>query len=183
MIHPRIMKRRAIILLYVAAALTVASCQREVTTTDQTGTAPTVTETTLTGTPQDLSNATINTVVAPMDEIYADKSRLGSTVDQDGLVDADKAEFAAPDSVYLSMWFKESPAGLQARAVVEDANGKEVSAQQKPMNGQKTVTFNLGEKKLAAGKYKVTGYWGGNIAAEHEFTVTSPAKAKAKRKG
>ena len=178
------MKRRAIILLYVAAALTVAACQRdEVVTTDQTATAPTVTETTLTGTPQDLSNATINTVVAPMEEIYVDKSRLGSTVGQDGLVDGDKTEFGSQDNVYLSMWFKESPAGLQARAVVEDTSGKEVSAQQKPMNGQKTVTFNLGEKKLVAGKYKVTGYWGGNIAAEHEFTVTAPAKGKAKRKG
>jgi hypothetical protein len=171
------MKRRAIILLYVAAALIVASCQRDETvTTDQTATAPTVTETTLSGPPQDLSNAAINTVVAPMEEIYADKSRLGSTVGQDGLVDADKTGFASQDKIYLSMWFKESPEGLQARAVVEDASGKEVSAQQKPMNGQKTVTFNLGEKKLPAGKYKVTGYWGGNIAAEHEFTVTAPPK-------
>lgn len=176
------MKRRAIILLYVAAALIVASCRRETAAPEQTGTAPTVTETTLSGPPQDLSNAKVDTVVAPMEEIYVDKSRLGSTVGQDGLVDADKSEFAPQDNVYLSMWFKESPAGLQARVLLEDADGKEVDTDQKPMNGAKTVTFNVGDKKLKAGKYKITGYWGGNIAAEHEFTVKGAAAAKAKAK-
>lgn len=175
------MKRRAIILLYVAAALIVA-CQRETAAPEQTGTAPTVTETTISGPPQDLANAKVDTVIAPMEEIYVDKSRLGSTIGQDGLVNADKSEFAPQDNVYLSMWFKESPAGLQARVLLEDADGKEIDTDQKPMNGGKTVTFNVGDKKLKAGKYKVTGYWGGNIAAEHDFTVKAVPSSKAKKK-
>lgn len=172
------MKRRAIILLYVAAALIVASCRREAPAPGQTGTAPTSTTTTLTGEPQDLSNAKVDAVIAPMEEIYVEKSRLGSTVGADGLVDADKTEFSTRDDVYLSMWFKESPAGLQARVTLEDKDGKEIDAEQKPMNGQKTVTFKVGDKKLKPGTYKVTGYWGGNIAAEHEVTVKAAAKAK-----
>lgn len=176
------MKRRDIILLYVAAALIVASCRRETAAPERTGTALTVTETVLGGSPQDLSTAKVDTVIAPMEEIYVDKSRLGSTVGKDGLVDADKSEFAPQDTVYLSMWFKESPAGLQARVSLEDAEGKEIDSDQKPMDGGKTVTFNVGDKKLKAGKYKVTGYWGGNIAAEYEFTVKAPARAKAKKR-
>ncbi|HUP45127.1 MAG TPA: hypothetical protein VM779_06410, partial [Thermoanaerobaculia bacterium] len=71
----------------------------------------------------------------------------------------------------LSMWFRESPEGLHASAVLEDGKGKELSRRQKPMDGQRTVTIAVGDAKLARGRYKVTGYWGGNIAAEYEFTV------------
>ena len=42
------------------------------------------------------------------------------------------------------------------------------------------VTVNGAPVK--AGTYKVTGYWGGNIAAEHELTVKAPAKAKGKKR-
>ena len=44
-------------------------------------------------------------------------------------------------------------------------------AQQKDMNGGKVVTFVI-PKGLPPGQYRVTGYWGGNVAVEREFQVS-----------
>ena len=170
------MRRSQFILLYAAALLLVASCRREAQA-PQAGTTtapPSSTSTTLTGPPQDLSTATVNTVIVPADTaLYTENARLGSAVGSDGMVSEEKTEFARGEEIRLSMWFRESPAGLQASAKLEDAAGKELDTEQKAMNGQKNVTFTVGDRKLAPGKYKVTGYWGGNIAAEYELTVTS----------
>jgi hypothetical protein len=168
------MRRSKFILLYAAALLIVASCRREAAAPQAgtTTTTPSSTSTTLTGTPQDLSNATVNTVIVPPDTaVYVDNARLGSAVGADGMVSEEKTEFARGEDVRLSMWFRQSPAGLQASVKLEDEAGKELDAEHKPMNGQKNVTFTVGDRKLKPGKYKVTGYWGGNIAAEYEFTV------------
>ena len=40
------------------------------------------------------------------------------------------------------------------------------------MGGLKVATSML-KKKLRPGQYKVEGYWGGYLSAEHEFTVKS----------
>lgn len=157
-------------LLVILAALCVVSCQRETTVVTETS-QPTSTTTTLTGPPQDMKNAQVNTAIALERGAYVENSRVGSALGQDGTVESEKTEFAASDPIYLSMWFRESPAGLQARVTLEDEKGKEIGNAQAPMNGKKTVTFPLAEKRLKPGKYKVTGYWGGNVAAEHEFTV------------
>ena len=75
------------------------------------------------------------------------------------------------------MYFRESPPGLQASAVVETMDRKPVHTERRDMNGAKIVTFPLGD--LKPGRYKVIGYWGGNIATEREFEV---AAGKEKRK-
>ncbi|HVR41796.1 MAG TPA: hypothetical protein VMU84_22050 [Thermoanaerobaculia bacterium] len=72
--------------------------------------------------------------------------------------------------VVLTMWLKESPGGLQTRAEWLDARGHRVFEELKPMHGEKVASFAL-PKKVKAGHYRVVGYWGGNIAAEHEFDV------------
>lgn len=164
------MSKRAIVFLCVAAVLIVASCRREALP-PQEGAEPGATTATTTAPPQDLANARVNAVIEPQGEIYLERARLGSALGQDGMVANEKTEFTRGEQVQLSMWFRESPQGLQASAVLEDGKGKELSRQQKPMDGQRTVTFAVGDSKLARGKYKVTGYWGGNIAAEYEFTV------------
>ena len=167
--------------IVILAILSLVACRRETTVVTETG-QPTSTSTTLTGPPQDMSNAQVNTAITLERGSYVENSRIGSTLGPEGLVAEESNEFAPSDAIYLSMWFRESPEGLQSRVILEDENGKEIGAAQTPMNGKKTVTFPLAEKRLRPGKYKATGYWGGNVAAEHEFTVATPSKAPAKSK-
>ena len=70
------------------------------------------------------------------------------------------------------MWLTQSPSGLQTSAIWYDAKDKIVSEQRKEMKGAKVVNFTWSVKKPKPGTYRVVGYWGGNIAAEHVFTVT-----------
>ena len=179
--------KRIVIFLYVALMLFVVSCRRETTVT-QTQTATTgTTTTTIAGEPRDLKDANINLAISPDKGQFVTNTRIGPALGADGLVAEEKTEFTSDQDIHLSLWLKESPAGLQTGAVVQDTNGKEVDIERRPMKGEKTVTFTLGDKKLKPGKYVVTGYWGGNVAAEYEITVTegkasSPSKAKTKAK-
>ena len=181
------MSRRLLVVLTMVAAL-AGACRRETTTTEVQGTGDgaTVTATTLTGEPQDLSNAKVNTVLSPDTGLYVVTSRVGTSLGPEGVVVEEKAEVGANEEVYLSLWLKESPPGLQTSAILEDSDGKEVDVERKAMKGEKTVSFALGDRKLKPGTYKITGYWGGNVASEHDLTVTAaakpPAKSKAKSK-
>lgn len=166
-------KSRFIIILYGCVALSVA-CKRETVTTPaappkQTAAAP--------ARPQDLSNAKIKQLL-PLSEAPLEKSLLGSSVGKDGLVAAEQTQFSAGAPIYISMWVKDSPAGLQTSVRWFDAKKKEVAHEEKAMNGGKTATFQL-TQKLAPGKYHVTCYWGGNEACAHDFEVV---KAAAKKK-
>jgi hypothetical protein len=162
---------RCCLSLLIIGTLLIAGCRREVveTTRGEEPSAP-VTATT-TAPPQDLSNARVNTVIPPADGIFLDKAALGSTLGQDGMVADEKNEFAAGQPAYLSMWFRESPDGLQSSIIIQDRRGKEVYTTRRAMNGRKMVTFALGEAKLKPGQYKAIGYWGGNVAAEYDFRV------------
>ena len=175
---------RIVILLYVAATLCVASCRRETTQLPaQTATTGTNT-TTVAGEPRDLKDANINLAITPDKGQFVTDSRIGPALGADGLVAEEKTEFTSDQDVHLSLWLKESPAGLQTGAVIADSKGKEVDVERRPMKGEKTVTFTLGDKKLKPGKYLVTGYWGGNVAAEYEITVTeAKASTRPKTKG
>ena len=168
--------------LFLVATLCAGACRRETAQQQpQTATGGDVRTTTVAGEPRDLTKARVNAVIAPDTGQYVTNARIGSAVGADGLVSEEQTEFAAGDDIHLSLWLKESPKGLVTSATVQNASGEEVDVERKPMNGGKTVTFALGDKKLKAGKYKVTGYWGGNIAAEYDITV-SGAKAKAPSK-
>ena len=89
---------------------------------------------------------------------------------------------AAPVVVYLTMVFRESPAGLQASAVWKQVKGQPVSTERKQMNGAKTVTFTS-SNKLKPGLYKVVGYWGGNVACERQFEIIGAGPVKKGKKG
>ena len=178
------MSRPVVILLYAAAVMIVVSCRREAAVPAQADGGPTVTSTTLTGPPQDLSNAQINTAIAPDTGRFVNDSRVGSSLGADGLVAEPKSEFTADEDIHLSLWLNKTPSGLQTRAALEDAGGKVLETQIRPMKGEPTVTFTFSRGKLPPGNYKILGYWGGNIAAEHEITVAAaPAKSPAKAKG
>ena len=166
------MSTRAILLLYVATVLTVGACRRENVPAEQ-GVEPGATVRTVTTTvpPQDLSKARVDAVIPPAEDVYVERARLGSSLGDDGMVATETTEFAKGDQVYLSMWFRESPRGLQSSVVLAGADGEEIGRGQRDLQGQKSVTFPVGDKNLEPGKYKVTGYWGGNIAAEYDFVV------------
>ena len=178
------MKRIGFALLLVATLCSAACRQETVRQEPATDTSGNVRTTTVAGEPRDLTKAKVSQVIAPADAgQFVTNARIGTSTGADGMVAEETTEFATGEDVKLSLWLKESPAGLVTSAVVQDASGEEVDVERKPMNGGKTVTFDLGDRKLKAGKYKVTGYWGGNIAAEYDITVTrSKAKAPSKAK-
>lgn len=175
--------KRLTIIFSAVAALCIASCRREAPQQTTTAAGSGAQTGTVAGEPKDLRNARVNAVLAPDTGQYVTNARIGPALGADGMVAEEKTEFTAGQDIHLSLWLKESPPGLQTSARVEDPSGKEVDIELKPMKGEKTVTFTLGDRKLAPGKYKVTGYWGGNVAAEYEITVAAaPSKAKAAKR-
>jgi hypothetical protein len=126
--------------------------------------------------PSDVRNAKISEVIQPAPQ-FIDHAMLGSEVGPDGTVKKDSDTFDSGQPVYLTMFFRESPVGLQSSAVLTTIDKHPVKTERRDMNGAKVATFALGD--LKPGRYKVVGYWGGNIATEREFEVQA---AKSKRK-
>jgi hypothetical protein len=170
---------RLIMLLYGCLVLSVA-CQRETTTTPATPPQQTATQAPTPAKPQDLSDAKVKELL-PLQTAPLEKSLLGASVGKDGLVAAEQMKFTAGSPIYLSMWVKDSPSGLQTSTTWFDAKKKEIAHESKPMNGAKTATFAM-TQNLKPGKYHVTCYWGGNEACQYDFEVLKAAgKAKAKK--
>ena len=124
--------------------------------------------------PKDMRGARVNVLVQPVPEF------LGSELGPDGTVSKESTSIPAGKPVYGTMLFRESPKGLAAIAVWATIDKKAVSAERKEMNGSKIATFAL-SGKTKPGRYKVAGYWGGNITAEREFEITSAAKGERKK--
>jgi len=132
--------------------------------------------------PTDMRGAKVNEVVQPAPQ-FVDRSLLGSELGPDGAVAKDTDKIPAGQPVYLTMVFKESPPGLQASAVWTTIDKKPVSTERKEMNGSKVATFAL-SNSIKPGRYKVVGYWGGNIAAERDFEITAQkGEGKKGKKG
>jgi hypothetical protein len=151
--------------------LLVAGCRREqpvAPAQTATSTAPA----TMTGEPQDMTNTQVTEVIVPSQREFVLNSRVGTAAGSDGMVSADLETFKRAQPVRLSMWLKESPSGLQTSAVVFDENDQKVTEERKSMNGAKTVTFTFNAKKWKPGMYRIVGYWGGNVAAEHVVKLT-----------
>jgi hypothetical protein len=129
--------------------------------------------------PSDVSNAKIKELIQPAPQ-YIDRAFVGDELGPDGIVKQESETIPAGQPVYLTMVFKESPPGLQARAVWTNHNKETIRTERKDMNGGKVATFAMSDK-LKPGRYKVVGYWGGNIAAEREFEITAAPKAKGKK--
>ena len=159
------------IAMYAGLALLVVGCQRE-QTAPPTATTQTATQTTTVAVPADMTEKKVDEVIVPAQHEFVMSSRAGTAVDKDGMVSKDQNTLKRGQPLRLSMWLKESPSGLHTSAVVFDEKDEKVTEDRKPMNGAKTVTFTFDSKKLKPGKYRVVGYWGGNIAAEYVVTVT-----------
>ena len=125
--------------------------------------------------PSDVRNAKISEVIQPAPQ-FIDHALLGSEIGPDGAVAKDTDTIEAGQPAYLTMYFRESPAGLQSSAVLTTIDRKPVRTERRDMNGAKVTTFALGV--LSPGRYRVVGYWGGNIATERDFEVRGKAKRK-----
>jgi hypothetical protein len=126
---------------------------------------------TLVGMKEDLRRANIDKIVTPVPP-FVESCAIGAQPAADGRVTGQETHFTAGKAIYLTMRFHESPAGLQASVKMYDAKKKLVIEETRPMNGAKVATFTVAPDKVKAGFYRIEGYWGGNIACEHNVTVT-----------
>lgn len=163
--------------LVALSALALFSCQKaeSPSTASRTGVPAAVNK------PSDLRNAKVNEVIDKAPQ-FIDHATVGSDLGSDGVVAKENDTIPVGHPVYLTMVFRESPAGLQASAVWKKVKGEQVSTERKQMNGAKTVTFTS-SNKLKPGLYKVVGYWGGNVACEREFEIIGAGKVKKGKKG
>jgi hypothetical protein len=120
--------------------------------------------------PSDARNAKVNTLIPMTPPQVLDGAHLGATLGADGRVSSETTTFKKGEPIYLTLDVHESPVGLATEAAWQDAKGKELARERHEMKGAKTATFAL-KTPLAPGRYKVVGYWGGNIAAEKPFEV------------
>lgn len=99
------------------------------------------------------------------------RCEAGSQLGGDGLVAKPAATFGEQDSIYLSMWLSEAPEGLQLAMRVLDGEGHEIgTARRDDAGGTRAVTMQVGDP-LEPGKYKLEGFWGGNLVCEREISV------------
>jgi hypothetical protein len=130
--------------------------------------------------PSDVRNAKVNTVIQPAPQ-FIDHALLGSQLGPDGTVAKESESVAAGQPIYLTMVLRESPPGLQTSAVWTTIDKKPLRTERKVMNGAKVATFGWKDPKMKPGRYRVVGYWGGNIATERQFEVVGAGKAKRKK--
>jgi len=99
------------------------------------------------------------------------RCEAGSQLGPNGLVSVPASTFGTSDPVYLTMWLKEAPDELQVSLRVLDANEDEIGvARRNDVGGAKAVTLHVGEE-LEAGRYKLEGFWGGNLVCEKNVEV------------
>jgi hypothetical protein len=143
--------RTHILFLSAIAAMFVA-CRGERTVVEkQPGT---VTEKVIAAEPADLSDTTVENVIPLIAPVA---KRCEAKADPNGVVS-------------MTIWLTESPEDLQVSMRVRDSNDDEVASVMKPAKGANVITLAL-DQKLAAGKYRVEGVWGGNVACERDVVV------------
>lgn len=162
------MRRTAIFVLCLASA----ACQRETTSNTKTVNVHT---TSIAG---DARNAHSDTIVRFSTPPVVDKSAIGSSLDSEGNVTAEDAAFHVGDAIHVTIWLRESPPGLKTSATWYAANDKIIRREERPMSGQKVVTFTYDKPRLAPGKYRVETFWGGNLAVAKQFEVLPLAATK-----
>ena len=120
--------------------------------------------------PTDASKVKVKEVL-PMEHQVLERSALGTKLDKDGNVFQSAETFKPGEPVYVSMWLKESPGGLQTSAKFTDDKGKQLDWPKKQMNGEKVATFKLDTTNLSPGEYHAQLYWGMNIEHEYAFRI------------
>src|SRR5437773_2164360 len=127
------MSRTAVAL---ALILSLAACNREAPKVP--AKKVTVKTTTI---PSDARAANVNVVVPISPPVFLERSALGSELDGNGNVSKPARFFRPGQTIYLTMWLKESPAALQTSARWTDIAGSQIADERRPMNGAKIVTF------------------------------------------
>lgn len=172
--------RKSSCVIAIAAVVALAACEKKAegpTPATSSGATATTASRPMPAKPRDLAGKVVREKMPQVE--FIQKSALGTKLDAAGAVAEEKKSFTAKDKIFLTMWFVQSPEGLQTSAKWEQIVSKERGAsatrlvldERKPANGQNVVTFEL-KKKLKPGKYRVTGYWGGNDACNYDFDVT-----------
>jgi hypothetical protein len=160
------MRRR--ILGFIVLGLAVTACQKSETSTAPASSSG-ATATSAVAAVKDDRNVKVNTVIDPAVPLFLDQTAIGSRASADGTVTGEMTTFKVGEPVRLTMRFKQSPAGLQSSVRAVDERRKQVHSEWKEMKGANVVTFEL--PPLKPGQYKVTGYWGGNIACEYTVQI------------
>ncbi len=132
---------------------------------------PTSTVTAFEGKPQDMKNADVDKVILlPLSVVP--QCYTGSILGENGAVSTASTSFGKKDPIYFSMWLKEAPAGLRVSVKVLDDKGKEVAVVQRDAAGLKIATLTI-PTPPKAGKYRLEGYWGGNLVCERDVEIKS----------
>ena len=126
--------------------------------------------------PEDAKGEKKRAFVKPVPDIL-EKSAIGKTLAADGTVSQEEVLFSPGQPVSLTIWLKQSPPGLATGVKWLDPKEKVLAQEQRPMNGAKVTTFTL-RQKLAPGRYRVIGYWGGNVVADRTVEVIGAGKKK-----
>ena len=109
------------------------------------------------------------------------RCEAGSQLGNDGLVATPAVTFGENDAIYLSMWLRQAPEGLQLSMRVLDADGNELgTARRDDAGGARAVTLHVGEE-LEPGKYELEGFWGGNLVCEKAISVLGGVGGTAER--
>lgn len=108
----------------------------------------------------------------PEEPPVLEQAKLGSNLGRRRNVEEEKTTFRQDEPIYLTMWLRESPPGLQAGVRWFDDTGIVVSEETRPMFGMKTATFHLAIKKPRPGNYRAVGFSGDKVAVEYNFTIT-----------
>jgi hypothetical protein len=157
------------VIAIVACALALGSCRK---TEPPAASRPRRVVTTVI--PEDARGEKKRAFIKPVPDIL-DKSALGSKLAADGTVAVDESVFTKGQPIALTIWIKQSPPGLVTGVTWFGAGDKRLAHEQRPMNGAKVATFPL-KQKLAPGRYRAEGYWGGNVVADKPFVVIGGKK-------
>jgi hypothetical protein len=152
-----------------AAAVVLLSCHRREPPAAGAGKSSTSTSVTV-DKPLDLNKKEIDQKI-PAVPPFVDANAIGPKLGPDGTVMGEKKTFKTSEPINLTMKFHDSPKGLVANFTIEDMKFKTIHHEERPMNGSKVVTFTVPPKTLKPGRYRVEGYWGGNLAVEYVIEV------------
>lgn len=152
----------------ILLACVFLSCRKEVAAPPPPQ--PTSTVTALVGEPQNMKDAEVDKVIVlPLSVVPQCYS--GSILGDNGAVSTASTSFGPKDPIYFSMWLKEAPAGLRVSVKVLDDKGKEVRVVPRDASGLKIATLTI-PTPPQAGKYRLEGYWGGNLVCEKDVEIT-----------
>ena len=155
-------------LILVAVTVALLSCQRQPEQQTSSAAAPPNSKPLP---PQNLGNAKVNEVLPMAGAEALSQSHLGAP-GADGRVSADKDSFKSGEPVAVTITLRDAPKGARLTARWYDAKGKQLAEESKVLSGENGATFGWKGKKLKPGTYRVSTFWGENLAGDHKFTIT-----------